>query len=215
MTSAFILVSLLTVVFAFALLARVLRDPRLKTSAPGLTGLAGRIIVTAILISHLGLLCWPELATEFWLVSDMGLAFGLYLLFTSFYAHHRRIRMSVGHDLQIARAHYTEVATGIFARSYTLGEPCLFTFELQLVRWLESQQLPQGAQIVFHQSRRGCRFEDATKPTEELLYVLRGRARLSDEVVVGAGESWRSEAGWEHYYLTEDHTIGCSVIWPG
>ena len=214
MTTAFIVVSVLTVAFSFTLLSRVLRDPRLQTSAPGLTGLAGKIIVTAILVSHLGLLCWPELNTMFWLISDLGLAFGLFLLTFSFYDYHRRVKFSTRKDVHVAVAHYTEVSEGIVARSYNYGEPAMFSFEIPMVKWLEEQDFPSGATILFHQSRRGCDFGDATKNVDELLYVLRGQARLSDTVSVGAGEQHFNPAHWEHYYLAEDHTIGCSVIWP-
>ena len=218
MTFAFITVSVLTIICSFLLLSRVLRDRRLRSSAPGMTGLAGRTIVTAILISHLGLLAWPELSRMWWFTSDLGLAFGLWLLYSSFYEHYRRVPMSSGVDLQVPEDHYEDVGggSGIRARTYTLGDPPVFSFERPLIAWLEQHraELPDRATIVFHQARQGAAYGDATKPVAEWLYVLRGRARITDEVVVSSGEDLRIRPTWEHYYTAEEHTIGCTVVWP-
>lgn len=214
MTILFIIVSAATVVVAFMLLARVLRDNRLKTSAPGMTGFAGRTIVTAILISHLGLLMWPELDTCFWFLSDLGLLAGLGLLYGSFYDYYARIRFTQRDDLMIPDDHYSELEPGILARVYRKGRPARFLFEEKMIDWLNSRDFPEGATIVFHQSWRGARFDDPTKAVESVLYVLTGRARLREETVVTSGQERAVPANWEHYYLAEDDTVGCTVIWP-
>lgn len=217
MEHLFEIISIATLAVSFYFLADILKNTKVRLDRPEMGTVITKIVVSIIMLSHLGLLLLPDYSRELWLSFNTSVLMGLFSLAYSYHNKYAKIpiQMVEGRSfLSIPNDRYIEIEKGVTVRTFVSGGKKLHHEEQERIDWVtENGYLGDKWVIIFFSVKKGCSFPEHKHPKREHTWLLNGKAAvMKNRGAYKAHELIEVPPNTEHFFEAQEDCCGVSCV---
>lgn len=217
MEHLFEIVSIGTLAVSFYFLTDILKNNRVRLDRPELGTIVTKVVVSVIMLSHLGLLLLPEYDRILWWTFNASVLVGLLGLAYSYHNKYTKIpiEMVKGDSyLAIPNDRYIEIQPGVSVRTYLKGSRVLHPREGEKIKWAKDNGYLNGKWvIIFFCVKKGCSFPRHKHPKREHTWLTLGKAGIMKNIPpFKTNQLIEVPPNTEHFFDAQEDCFGVSCV---